>query len=203
MWCREGESIPTISKGCRKVSPVRAKCNIDAGLPCCLLRSIKSRFGRLPVVWGDFGRHFPRKSQSNSRLASAMCPEQTPAIGLDIILGANGGCPPARAIADLRDRYRIAVKLWHETCRVVSVGSPVRSKHYGLDIEVRSRDDEHFSRRGRRRIEVFIGREEVSEAVLKWFEDEGRAKRVGNRKSPARRGRTSGSLLILIREVQR
>jgi hypothetical protein len=30
------ESIPTISKGCRNVSPIRAKCDIDAGLPAIL-----------------------------------------------------------------------------------------------------------------------------------------------------------------------
>ena len=32
---------------------------------------------------------------------------------------------------------------------------------------------------GRSSLEAFIGREEVSEAVLKWFEDEGRAKELG------------------------
>ena len=71
------------------------------------------------------------------------------------------------------------MKLWHETCRAVSVERPVGIKQHGLDIEVRSRDDLHFSRRGRRWIEVFIGREEVSKAIVKWFEDEGTAKELG------------------------
>jgi hypothetical protein len=65
----------------------------------------------------------------------------------------------------------------------VSVERPVGIKQHGLDIEVRSRDDSHFSRRGRRWIEVFIGREEVSKAIVKWFEDEGRAKELGIVKS--------------------
>jgi hypothetical protein len=97
----------------------------------------------------------------------------------------------------------MAVKLWHETCRVVSVGSPVRSKHHGLDIEVRSRDDVHFSRRRRRRIEAFIGREEVSEAVLKWFEDERRAKELGTVKVLPGAAEHQGAFLILIGEVRR
>jgi len=32
VWCREGESIPTILEGIVKITPILAKCNIDAGL---------------------------------------------------------------------------------------------------------------------------------------------------------------------------
>jgi hypothetical protein len=70
------------------------------------------------------------------------------------------------------------------------VASPFRRR--GLDIEVRSRDDAHFSRSDRRRIEVFIGREEVSKAIVKSFEDEGRAKELGIARFQPGGGRTSG-----------
>ena len=48
-----------------------------------------------------------------------------------------------------------------------------------------------------------MGREEVSEAVLKWFEDEGRAKELGTVKVLPGAAEHQGAFLILIREVQR
>jgi hypothetical protein len=61
-WCREGESIPAIFKGIVKVQRMLANCNIDAGLHVMLARCPKCILGQFPVIWGDFGRRFTRKS---------------------------------------------------------------------------------------------------------------------------------------------
>jgi hypothetical protein len=61
-WCREGESIPTIFKGVVKISPIFTNCNIGAGLRVVLRRDSKSAWRQFPVIWGDFGRRFTRKS---------------------------------------------------------------------------------------------------------------------------------------------
>jgi hypothetical protein len=61
-WCREGESIPTIFKGIVKIPPILAKCNIDAGLGAVIPVNPQARAGQFPVIWGDFGRRFTRKS---------------------------------------------------------------------------------------------------------------------------------------------
>jgi hypothetical protein len=55
---------------------------------------------------------------------------------------------------------------------------------------------------GRRRIEALIGREEVSKAILKWFEDEGRAKELGTVKVLPGGEEHQGSFPFLIWEVQ-
>jgi hypothetical protein len=62
LWCREGESIPTIFKGIVKIPPILAKCNIDAGLGAVIPVNPQARAGQFPVIWGDFGRRFTRKS---------------------------------------------------------------------------------------------------------------------------------------------
>jgi len=61
-WCREGESIPTVLKGIVKIPPIQANCNIGTGLRVVLRRNSKSAWGQFPVIWGDFGRRFTRKS---------------------------------------------------------------------------------------------------------------------------------------------
>jgi hypothetical protein len=60
-----------------------------------------------------------------------------------------------------------------------------------------------LNKAGRSSLEAFIGREEVSEAVLKWFEDEGRAKELGTVKALPGAAEHQRAFLILIREVQR
>jgi hypothetical protein len=60
-WCRGG-SIPTVLKGTVKIPPVQTKCNIDAGLGVSSVVCTKSTLGQFPVIWGDFGRRFTRKS---------------------------------------------------------------------------------------------------------------------------------------------
>ncbi len=57
-----GNLIPTVFKGIVKITPILAKCNIDAGLPTIFPRSIKNSFGRFRVIWGASGRGFNRKS---------------------------------------------------------------------------------------------------------------------------------------------
>lgn len=61
-WCREGESIRAILKGIVKIPPIQANCNTDAGLRVVLARCSKTTLGQFPVIWGDFGRRFTRKS---------------------------------------------------------------------------------------------------------------------------------------------
>jgi hypothetical protein len=60
-----------------------------------------------------------------------------------------------------------------------------------------------LNKAGRSSLEPFIGREAVSEAVLKWLEDDGRAKELGTVKVLPGGAEHQGSFLILIWEVQR
>jgi hypothetical protein len=57
-----GESIPAILKGIVKIPPILANCNMDAGLHVALGGHTKSASGQHPVIWGDLGRRFARKS---------------------------------------------------------------------------------------------------------------------------------------------
>lgn len=60
-----------------------------------------------------------------------------------------------------------------------------------------------LNKAGRSSLEAFIGREEVSEAVLKWFEYEEDLKRLATAKVLPGVAEHQRAFLILIREVQR
>ena len=60
-----------------------------------------------------------------------------------------------------------------------------------------------LNKAGRSSLEPFMGREAVSEAVLKWFEYEGRAKELGTLRVLPGAAEHQRAFLILIREVQR
>ena len=57
-----GEICSQRSKGIVKIALMSAKCNIDAALRAIFPRQLESSLGRFPVIWGDFGTHFTRKS---------------------------------------------------------------------------------------------------------------------------------------------
>jgi hypothetical protein len=48
------------------MSPLQTKCNIDADFRAVFFRWTKSTLGRFPVIWGDFGGRFTRKSRAEN-----------------------------------------------------------------------------------------------------------------------------------------